>query len=40
MGDYLVTYVGGNRTWQGASPKEIQALFEQWARRGSIRRWP
>jgi hypothetical protein len=30
MGDYLVMYEGGNRTWQGASPKEIQALFDQW----------
>ena len=30
MGDYLVMYEGGNRVWQGAPPKEVQALFEQW----------
>jgi hypothetical protein len=30
MGDYLVMYEGGNKAWQETSPKEMQAVLEEW----------
>jgi hypothetical protein len=31
MGDYLVTYEGGNKSWQKTPPKEFQAILDEWA---------
>jgi hypothetical protein len=30
MGDYLVTYEGGNMTWTKRTPKEIQDAMVEW----------
>ena len=30
MGDFLVVYEGGNKAWQKTSPKELQAVMEEW----------